>query len=252
MTKLSGTILDGSSRPEQIARSDLRRQARPRWAAPKGRGPGWAEQRRGAGTGPRNESKKAPAPGSLRVEVQTRVRAWAPRARDIATWAGTAVGRRAAGGELGVRVVGSAESRRLNARYRGKDKPTNVLSFPPAPLPGRLTGAPAARDGQGTDYSARPGLRPFGAAKRGSAWRYRSRPAICPRPLGDLVICAQVVRSEARAQGKPLEAHWAHLVVHGALHLIGYDHEREAEAKRMERREIAVLRRLGYSNPYRI
>ena len=152
-------------------------------------------------------------PKGLQVDVQTRVRGWAPRARDIATWAGTAIGRRAAGGELGVRVVGSAESRRLNARYRGKDKPTNVLSFPPAPLPGRA--------------------------------------AAQSRPLGDLVICAQVVRTEAREQKKPLEAHWAHLVVHGALHLIGYDHERDAEAKRMERREVAVLRRLGFANPYR-
>ena len=155
----------------------------------------------------------------LQVAVQRRVKAWAPGSRDIARWAGTAIGRRAAGGELGVRVVGSAESRRLNARYRGKDKPTNVLSFPPAPVPSRQAG---------------------------------SLPAICSRPLGDLVICAQVVRSEARAQGKPLAAHWAHLVVHGALHLIGYDHEREEEAERMERREIAVLRRLGFANPYRI
>jgi probable rRNA maturation factor len=113
------------------------------------------------------------------------------------------------GGQLGVRVVGSAESRRLNARYRGKDKPTNVLSFSPA-------------------YAG------------------------VGRPLGDLVICAQVVRSEAREQGKRLQAHWAHLVVHGALHLIGYDHEREAQAKRMERREVAVLRRLGFANPYRV
>jgi probable rRNA maturation factor len=147
----------------------------------------------------------------LQVDVQRRVKAWAPCRGDIATWAGMAIGRRAAGGELGVRVVGSAESRRLNARYRGKDKPTDVLSFPPAPLPGGDL-----------------------------------------RPLGDLVICAQVVRSEARRQGKLLEAHWAHLVVHGALHLIGYDHEREAEAKRMERREVAVLRRLGFANPYRV
>lgn len=160
----------------------------------------------------------------LQVAVQRRVKAWAPRTRDIAAWAGTAMGRRAAGGELGIRVVGSAESRRLNARYRGKDKPTNVLSFPPAPLPDRVAGAPAIRGGPGRDS----------------------------RPLGDLVICAQVVRSEAREQRKPLEAHWAHLVVHGALHLIGYDHEREEEAKRMERREIAVLRRLGFANPYGI
>ncbi len=151
----------------------------------------------------------------LRVDVQRRVRSWAPRARDISAWAGAAIGARAAG-ELGVRVVGSAESRRLNARYRGKDKPTNVLSFPPPPPP---PGAPAAGEA---------------------------------RPLGDLVICAQVVRSEAREQRKPLAAHWAHLVVHGALHLIGYDHERGPEAKRMERREIAVLRRLGFSNPYSI
>ncbi len=171
--------------------------------------------------------RKSPERRSLRVAVQAGVRAWAPRARDIAAWAGMAFGRRAAGGELGVRVVGTAESRRLNARYRGKDKPTNVLSFPPSPLPGRLSGAPAARDGHGGHGND-------------------------PRPLGDLVICAQVVRSEARTQGKLLEAHWAHLVVHGALHLIGYDHEREAEAKRMERREVAVLRRLGFANPYRV
>jgi len=150
----------------------------------------------------------------LQVDVQRRVRSWAPRTRDIATWAGTALGRRAAGSELGIRVVGSAESRRLNARYRGRDKPTNVLSFPPAPLPDRVPGD--------------------------------------ARPLGDLVICAQVVRSEARDQKKALKAHWAHLVVHGALHLVGYDHERDAEAKRMERREIAVLRRLGFANPYRV
>ncbi len=148
--------------------------------------------------------------GILRIEMQRRVRSWVPRASEIAAWAATALGRRAARGELGVRIVGAAESRRLNARYRGKDKPTNVLSFPPAPLP--------ANDA---------------------------------RPLGDLVICAQVVRSEAREQRKPLKSHWAHLVVHGALHLVGYDHEHEADARRMERREIAVLRRLGFDNPYR-
>jgi len=159
----------------------------------------------------------------LQVEVQRRVRSWAPHAREIAAWAGTALGRNAAHGELGVRVVGAAESRRLNSRYRGKDKPTNVLSFPPAPLPRQV-----------------PGPLPGRSRQRGAT-----------RPLGDLVICAQVVRSEARAQRKPLKAHWAHLVVHGALHLIGYDHEREVEAKRMERREIVVLRRLGFANPYR-
>jgi probable rRNA maturation factor len=69
--------------------------------------------------------------------------------------------------------------------------------------------------------------------------------------LGDLVICPQVLRTEAREQRKSLRAHWAHLVVHGSLHLIGYDHELDADANRMERREIAVLRQLGFKNPYR-
>lgn len=148
----------------------------------------------------------------IRVDVQKRVQAWAPPRGELEAWASVALGRRAAGRELGVRVVGAAESRRLNSRFRGKDKPTNVLSFPAAPIPASAAEA---------------------------------------MPLGDLVICPQVLRAEAREQRKSLRAHWAHLVVHGALHLIGYDHERDAQASRMERREIAVLRRLGFPNPYR-
>ena len=76
-------------------------------------------------------------------------------------------------------------------------------------------------------------------------------PAVRPRPLGDVVICPAVLKREAREQGKPERAHWAHLLVHGVLHLIGYDHEDDHDARRMERREIAVLRRLGFDNPYR-
>lgn len=77
------------------------------------------------------------------------------------------------------------------------------------------------------------------------------RGEVRPRPLGDVVICPAVLRREAREQGKRLRAHWAHLTVHGVLHLVGYDHEDEDDARRMERREIAVLRRLGFGNPYR-
>lgn len=68
--------------------------------------------------------------------------------------------------------------------------------------------------------------------------------------LGDLVICAPLVESEAAAQGKPVEAHWAHLVVHGMLHLQGYDHEDPAAAARMEALEGKILGALGYTNPY--
>jgi probable rRNA maturation factor len=69
--------------------------------------------------------------------------------------------------------------------------------------------------------------------------------------LGDLVICPQVLEREARAQGKAERAHWMHLVIHGVLHLAGYDHERPVDARRMERRETRLLRKLGVANPYR-
>ncbi len=150
----------------------------------------------------------------VQVDVQKRVRAWAPRRADIASWASEALGRRAANGELSVRLVGRPESRKLNAHYRGKDYATNVLSFP------------------------------------ASAFAGASATSGTTQPLGDLVICPAVLRVEALEQRKTLRAHWAHLVVHGSLHLIGYDHERDADARRMERREIAVLRRLGFTNPY--
>jgi probable rRNA maturation factor len=110
---------------------------------------------------------------------------------------------------LSVRIVGRTRSRSLNAQYRHKDKPTNVLSF---------AGAGRAPDG-----------------------RYF---------LGELVICAPIVALEARAQGKSLQAHWAHMTIHGVLHLLGFDHERAREAARMASREIQILDRLGFSNPY--
>jgi probable rRNA maturation factor len=155
-----------------------------------------------------SRSSAAPA---LRVDVARRTAQPAPGARLLTAWASAALGARvASGAEIAVQVVTPAASRRLNHRYRGKDSPTNVLSFPAA---------------------APPGAR--------------------PRPLGDIVICPAVLKREAREQGKAERAHWAHLVVHGTLHLVGYDHENDADASRMERREIAVLRRLGYPNPYR-
>ena len=76
-------------------------------------------------------------------------------------------------------------------------------------------------------------------------------PGVRPQPLGDVVICPVILRREARAQGKKEAAHWAHLIVHGTLHLAGYDHEEDGDAARMERREIAILKRLGFGNPYR-
>jgi len=151
----------------------------------------------------------------LRLDLARATRAWSPARARMNRWAAAALGRRGQGREIAVRVVGTGESRELNRLWRGKDKPTNVLSFP----------APEQ-------------------SRRGKPQDYRL-------PLGDLVICADVVRREAMRDGKPVEAHWAHMVIHGALHLAGYDHEAgRRERLRMERREINVLKSFGIGNPY--
>ena len=100
------------------------------------------------------------------------------------------------------------------------------------------------------------------AAELNRQWRRRAHatnvlsfPAeaagVVPEPIGDVVICAPVVRREAREQGKKAEAHWAHMVIHGTLHLLGFDHRKAAEAKTMEAFETRLLEQLGFPNPYR-
>jgi len=79
---------------------------------------------------------------------------------------------------------------------------------------------------------------------------FEAPPRVRSKHIGDLVVCAPVVEREAAEQGKPLEAHWAHMVVHGVLHLLGYDHQTDADAETMEGLEIAILGRLGFPNPY--
>lgn len=133
-----------------------------------------------------------------------------PDGDDVQAWVAAAVGERIREAELTVRIVGEAEGRALNERFRGKASATNVLSFPFEPPPG----------------------------------------VPVPPELGDLVLCAPVVAREAREQGKPLREHWAHLVVHGVLHLLGYDHEDDAEAERMEGEERRILGQLGVPDPY--
>jgi probable rRNA maturation factor len=134
--------------------------------------------------------------------VQRAVRG-APSAARLRAWALAAA---ASAVEVTLRVVGAAEGRGLNRRFRGRDYATNVLTFA---------------------YGARP-------------WR------------GDIVLCHPVIAREARAQRKPLDAHYAHLVVHGMLHLRGLDHVEKRAAERMERAEIRVLSRLGFRNPYAV
>lgn len=107
-------------------------------------------------------------------------------------------------------VTTAEEIQQLNKQYRGKDKPTNVLSFP-------------MESPEGVDLCL----------------------------LGDIALCAQVIKREAIEQSKPMMAHWAHMVVHGMLHLQGFDHIDDDEAEAMEQQEINILTQLGFDDPYK-
>lgn len=134
-----------------------------------------------------------------------------PFGNEIESWVRCVTSALGLEGDVCVRVVDEQESRALNARYRAKDEPTNVLSFP-ADLP----------------------------------------PGVEAAVLGDLAICAPVVQREAEMQGKDVKAHWAHMVVHGLLHLAGYDHETPVDAEAMETKEVELLREIGFPDPYQL
>lgn len=132
-----------------------------------------------------------------------------PTAQQIEQWATAAVQPQSDEVEMTVRIVDEAESHELNLNYRGKDRPTNVLSFP-----------------------------------------FECPDEVELPLLGDLVICRQVVEREAQEQDKPVMAHWAHMVVHGSLHLLGYDHIEDDEAEEMESLETQIMTGLGFADPY--
>ena len=132
-----------------------------------------------------------------------------PTEQDIQLWLDKTIPQFQENAELTVRIVDTQESHQLNHEYRGKDKPTNVLSFP---------------------FEAPPGIE--------------------LDLLGDLIICRQVVEKEAEEQSKPLLAHWAHMVVHGSLHLLGYDHIEDDEAEEMESLETEIMQSMGFEDPY--
>ncbi len=118
--------------------------------------------------------------------------------------------------DVSVRIVDEDESRQLNNQFRQQDKATNVLAFP-----------------------------------AGSPDEFSALPEDAARPLGDLVICGPLVEREAEDQGKSPDGHWGHLLIHGMLHLLGYDHEISSQATEMETMERKILADRGFEDPYR-
>jgi probable rRNA maturation factor len=154
--------------------------------------------------------------GPIRLDVSINYgvpRKGLPAANSFRKWVAAALEGRIREADLAIRVVDNKEGRSLNRHYRGRDYATNVLSFP-AEMP------------EGLPKGVRLPL------------------------LGDLVICAPVVAREAREQKKALNDHYAHLTVHGTLHLLGWDHEDEREAECMEQLEREILASLGIADPY--
>lgn len=137
-----------------------------------------------------------------------------PSAEQLSLWTEAALKDFKQDAELSIRLVDNEESQQLNFEYRGKDKPTNVLSFP-FELPPELAG-----------------LEDVGNL------------------IGDLVICVPVVAAEAHVQNKTFSDHFAHMVVHGCLHLLGYDHIKDEEADIMENLERQILAQLEIADPY--
>ena len=156
--------------------------------------------------------------GPVRLDVSVGYalpRAGLPASVSFRKWVAAALDGRIREADLAIRIVDNKEGRALNRHYRGKDYATNVLSFP-------------AEIAEGVKM-----------------------PKGVKMPLlGDLVLCAPVVAREAREQKKPLAAHYAHLTVHGALHLLGWDHEDAREADCMEALEREILAGLGIADPY--
>lgn len=174
---------------------------------------------------------RPPSPPDVHLDVQRACDAAdLPDDDQLTAWVRAAVIAGAAqprpGTGLTLRIVDEAEGADLNETYRGKTGPTNVLSFPFEPPAGLPPEALAEMDEElGAELGAE---------------------------LGDLVICAPVLRREAAAQGKSIAAHTAHLVVHGTLHLLGFDHIDPAEAAHMEALETVILSGLGFSTPYEV
>ncbi|MGL9735731.1 MAG: rRNA maturation RNase YbeY [Symbiopectobacterium sp.] len=145
----------------------------------------------------------------LDLQIASDNTAGLPSEQDFQRWLEAVLPQFQPEAEVTIRIVDEAESHELNHTYRGKDKPTNVLSFP-----------------------------------------FEAPPEVELSLLGDLIICRPVVEQESIEQQITADTHWAHMVIHGCLHLLGYDHVEDDEAEEMEALETEIMQQMGYADPY--
>ncbi|MGN1394326.1 MAG: rRNA maturation RNase YbeY [Succinivibrionaceae bacterium] len=156
----------------------------------------------------------------LQIAIEESNEKQIPTLEDFQKFAEAAILPHRENANLTIRIVDENESHELDLKYRQKDRPTNVLSFP---------------------YDYPEGLPEEAYEEMGIDTNY----------IGDLVICKSIVEKEALEQNKPLIAHWAHMIVHGSLHLLGYDHITDEEANVMESLETNIMTSLGFTDPYK-
>jgi probable rRNA maturation factor len=195
--------------------------------------------------------------GPVTIELQYVVKddSNIPSMEQFTRFATAAVSRFRENAELTIRIVEPDESHELNLQYRGKDRPTNVLSFP-ATSDDDFVIDPDFYAADDEDYeNDAEDKDDNSSADAGDDTSSEKELDLEGNPfindyIGDLVICKEVVEREAREQNKPLEAHWAHMVVHGCLHLLGFDHIIDSEAEIMEGHETEIMVSMGFRDPY--
>ncbi len=217
-----------------------------------------------------NDEEYIEGPVAIDLQYAVKDRTGLPSIENMLKYATAAITGFRPEAEITIRIVEPEESHELNLEYRGKDRPTNVLSFPATEdddvffyddedadeeeyddADAEDAESVSESEAEAEEYTAEIDRNELEGAEELSDDEDDGQNPFDGLYIGDLVICRDVVEREAREQNKPLEAHWAHMIVHGCLHLLGFDHIDDEEAEEMEGHETEIMTSLGFDDPYR-
>jgi probable rRNA maturation factor len=215
-----------------------------------------------------NDEEYIEGPVAIDLQYAVKDRTGLPSIENMLKYATAAITGFRPEAEITIRIVEPEESHELNLEYRGKDRPTNVLSFPATEDDdvffyddedadeeeyddADAEDAESVNESEAEEYTVEIDRNELEGAEELSDDEDDGQNPFDGLYIGDLVICRDVVEREAREQNKPLEAHWAHMIVHGCLHLLGFDHIDDEEAEEMEGHETEIMTSLGFDDPYR-